>query len=385
MTVTTLDPEALMKDASAQTGLSEFGGDGFIEPLRQFARACTDDGCVSAAGFEAIGASLTAKLASRLRFEQDLCEHPEILDEVIVSPLFLIGAGRVGSTKMHRLLARASGVQSLPFWQLQDPARVPGAGEGTDPRLSASRAFCGQIEAGMPQLFAAIEPIATEPDEEVHLLDLTFMQFYFSALAYTPSYFDWIFEQDWNGPYAYLKKLVQYLQWQNGTAGVPMLLKGPFHTGYMDVLLDLFPDAKFVQIHRDPVTCAASLGKVAWMLQAISQGTAEKRQYGRLLEDYITRAFLENMELREPVPEDRIADYSYDQVVGDAIALAGEIFEFWGQSLSETDLKAMRAWETANSQHKYGKFEYDVEEMGVDRVRMETNLEPYMNRFFPAS
>jgi hypothetical protein len=381
MTVAALDAQQLIEAASAQTGLSDLGGDEFVEPLDRFLRACAEDGCVSPAGLEAIGQTLTAKIGSRLRFERDLKEHPEILDEEIVAPLILIGAGRVGSTKMHRLLANASGVQSLPFWQLQSPGRIEG-GE-IDPRLSVCEAFCSQIESAMPQLFAAIEPIATEPDEEIHLFDLTFMQFYFCALAYAPSYLDWIFEQDWDGPYEYFSRLLQYLQWQNGTSGKPMLLKGPFHTGYMDILLRLFPEAKFVQLHRDPVTCAASLGKVAWMLQSTTQGTATKEQYGRLLEGYITRQFLDNMRLREQIPQERIADYSYQQVVDDALGLAREIFAFWGQPLSEADLDAMRGWEQANAQHKYGRFEYTLEEMGVDRDRMESGLAPYMDRFFP--
>src|SRR3546814_6565795 len=70
-------------------------------------------------------------------------------------------------------------------------------------------------------------------------------------------------------PYRYYKKLLQFVQWQNGTSGVPMLLKGPSHTPHMDMLHEYFPDAKFVQIHRDPVTCVASMGKVVWMLHQL--------------------------------------------------------------------------------------------------------------------
>jgi hypothetical protein len=384
--MTELTPYALMEAACERTGLDTFGDEDFIEPLQHFTDACIHDGRVSSAGAGQIAETLVAKLISRLRFEDELRQHPEILDEQIVSPLFLIGAGRVGSTKMHRLLATAAGIQSLPFWQLQDPARPAESHRTrTDPRRVACEGFCEQIKTGLPQLFAAIEPVATEPDEEVHLLDLTFMQFYFSALAYTPSYFDWIFEQDWMPPYEYLKKLLQYLQWQNGTAGKPMLLKGPFHTPYIEILARLFPDAKFVQIHRDPVTCAASLGKVAWMLQSISQGTATKEEYGRLLEDYLTNALVDNVNLRDSFPQERIADYYYEDVLADAPALAQEIFRFWGQPLTDADLDVMRSWEADNRQHKLGKFEYSLGEMGIDRQRMETALGPYMQRFYGTS
>lgn len=382
--MTDLHPGALMDEATKRTGLDDFGADDFLEPLQRFTTACVSDGRVSAEGMPAIRETLVAKLAGRLRFEDDLTRHPEILDEQIVSPLFLIGAGRMGSTKMHRLLANAEGIQSLPFWQLQIPAPLPGpANTATDPRQTSCEAFCAQIQTAMPQLFAAIEPVAVEPDEEVHLLDLTFRQFYFSALAYTPSYFDWLLNgQDWHPPYRYLKRLLQYLQWQNHTAGKPMLLKGPFHTPYVDVIADVFPDAKFVQIHRDPVTCAASLGKVAWMLQELNQGTATRHEYGRLLENYLVDALVGNLAPRAALAPDHITDFYYEDVVKDAAGLTREIFRFWGQPLTDTDLTAMNAWEAANQQHSRGRFDYSLEEMGVDRDRMEHALAPYLQRFY---
>jgi hypothetical protein len=246
-------------------------------------------------------------------------------------------------------------------------------------------AMCGQMEVAMPQLFAAVEPIATAPDEDAHLLDYSFMQFYFSAIAYAPGYLNWIFEQDWESPYRYFKKLLQYMQWQNRTAGKPMLLKGPFHTAYVDILHRLLPGVKFVQIHRDPVTCAASLGKVACLWQQMSHGKGSLPQYGRMLEDYITETFLENLKIRAAHPEIEIADFYYEDVVKDAIGLAAKIFDFWGVELSAQDRQRMQAWETANSQHKFGRFEYTIEEMGVDRARMEARLQPYMQKFYAAN
>ena len=151
----------------------------------------------------------------------------------------------------------------------------------------------------------------------------------------------------------------------------------------MDILSDLLPGARFVQIHRDPVTCAASLGKVAWMLQNLPQGTASLEHYGHLLEDYITNQFMDNLAIREKRPDIKVADFYYEEVINDAVGLARKMFDFWGQPLAASDIQAMQDWEHTNGQHKFGKFEYTIEEMGVDRARMEARLEPYMQRFYP--
>jgi len=384
--MSSLSTATLLANASARCGLVNVGDSHFMEALDTFVHACLTDGYVADGGTGAVAEALTNVLVNRLRFEEDLREHPEILEEELVSPLVIIGAGRVGSTKMHRLMSRVRHIQTLPFWQVKNPGRIPGVhADGYDPRIAPVKAQCHQIELGMPQLFAAIEPIAEEPDEDAHLLDLTFMQFYFCALAYVPSYIEWLFKQDWRESYRYLAKLLKYLQWQNHTSGRPLLLKSPFHTAYVDLVHEILPGAKFVQIHRDPVTCAASLGKVACLWQQLCGGKGALREYGALLEDYITHAFLENLRIREARPEIPIADFYYEDVCNDAVGLAAKIFDMWGFPLSPQDMAELQRYESANSQHQYGKFMYSLEEMGIDRTRMERRLAPYMQRFYNRS
>ena len=48
-----------------------------------------------------------------------------------------------------------------------------------------------------------------------------------------------------------------------GTAGRRMLLKSPVHTARIKLLLELFPDAQFLYIHRDPFTVFKSAAHMA--------------------------------------------------------------------------------------------------------------------------
>jgi Sulfotransferase family len=380
--------EALSARATAETSLSNFGDDDFRPGLDHFIAACRDDGFVPPAGLIPIGDAIVRILVNRLRFEDALTIHPEILDEQIVAPLFIVGAGRVGSTKLHRLLANATEVQSTPLWQVMNPVPIAPTQSGReDPRIALTRAFCDQVRRNQPQLYAAIEPAAEEPDEDPYMFDMSFMQLMFLATANVPSYIRWIYQQDWRRPVAYHKKLLQYLQWQNGTAGKPMLLKGPSHTPHMDALLAMFPDAKFVQIHRDPLTCIASMAKVVWMLHQLQPvphldtiaDSAEMQQF--VMKQFI----VESLRIRDADPAFPIADFYYEDVRDDATGLARRIFDFWGQALSEESVDRMTAWETANSQHKLGRFEYTVAEAGIDVAAYRADFAPYLRRFFPPS
>jgi hypothetical protein len=382
----TFNSDALLKAASSRTGLTNFGEDHFRAGLDQFVAACRNDGFVPPAGLESIGDAVIKILVNRLRFEDALRRHPQILDEEIVSPLVIIGPGRVGSTKLHRILANAANVQTTPLWQVMNPIPAIDAETGQpDPRIRLAEEFCESIRLNVPQLYAAIEPIATAPDEDPYMMDMTFMQLMFLALANVPSYVHWIYRQDWLEPYRYHKKLLQYVQWQNGTSGKPMMLKGPSHTPHMDTLHRVLPDAKFVQIHRDPVTCAASMAKVVWMLHTLRpvKGTDTVKDSAVMQEFYQRHCLLQNLRIRDKHPEIPIADFYYEEVRDDAPALAQKIFQFWGVPLEDNDLHTMRHWDTANKQHKLGRFNYTLAETGIDPIQYEASLAPYLQRFFP--
>ena len=378
--------DTLLKAATERCGLSNFGVEEFRPGLEKFVEACINDGFVPPAGLTHIREVVINILVKRLRMEDDLAKHPEILEEEITSPLFILGAGRVGSTKMHRLLANAENIQSIPFWQVLNPARLPEAVRGQpDPRIAITEAFCDAMRLNVPKLYAAIQPVATEPDEDSNLLDMHFMQLMFLAHANVPSYIEWIYQQDWHDAYRYFKKSLQYVQWQNGTLGLPLLLKGPSHTPHMGEIYDVFPNAKFVQIHRDPATCIASLGTVVQMLYMLQPvpGMVTVADAARMQEFAVRHYFLENLKARDRQPEIPVADYYIEDVCNDAVGVAQKIFEFWTIPLSDSSIQRMRVWESANTKDRFGQFRYTMEGAGVNREQFEASIEPYMRRFYP--
>src|SRR5690606_39435670 len=67
-----------------------------------------------------------------------------------------------------------------------------------------------------------------------------------------PQFLAWARSVDRRSPLGWLKRMLQYLQWQQGgRQGRPWVLKNPGHTGELAEMAELFPKATFVISRRD--------------------------------------------------------------------------------------------------------------------------------------
>jgi len=116
---------------------------------------------------------------------------------------------------------------------------------------------------------------------------------------------------------AALKWFVQKLTYRHGR---PLVLKSPAHTGRVKLLLEAFPEARFVHIHRNPYdvfqSALNSAIKVApwWTLQRPNHQGLEERtlaQYAEIYDAYFDE--------RDLIPSGRFHELSYESLVADPI------------------------------------------------------------------
>jgi hypothetical protein len=181
---------------------------------------------------------IVAALVARLRAEQLFKDHPEILGRDLGPIVVIAGLQRTGTTMLHRLLAADPNARSLASWEALNP--VPFPGEGADAK--ARRAQGKRAERGLAYLapeFFAIHPVeADSPEEEVLLLDISFMSQAPEATLHVPSYAAWMETADSTPAYEYLAKLLKLLHWQR--PGRHWVLKTPHHMEYLDMVTPVF-------------------------------------------------------------------------------------------------------------------------------------------------
>ncbi|MCG8592237.1 MAG: sulfotransferase, partial [Proteobacteria bacterium] len=363
-----LELDSIVAEARDKTGLREFGDESFREPLGRLLRSLDTEAQLSPTGRATQRTRLVDSLATRLLAEDAFRRHPEIGDEKIEAPVVIVGLARTGTTMLHRLLASGGDFQSAAWWECRYPAPFPGSDwRRDDPRVAAAHEEVDYILESVPVL-ASIHPWDAEgADEEIMLLEHSFLSHVPESGANLPSYRTWLDQQDLTPGYRYLRRLLQFLQWQKRESGRPTgrwVLKAPFHLGYVDTLRQVFPGARIVQTHRDPLQTIPSAASMYRSLWELASDRVDAVEVGRQVCERYAWALTRCMHARENHPVDTFLDVDYRDVQKDPLTQVRRIYDWLGQPLSNRAEAAMSQWLVDNSRDKRAAHRYTLEEFG---------------------
>ena len=375
-----LDEEALIAAARRASGLRDFGDESFRGPLRRLVAALNEEAALHPLGRVLLRQSLVRALENRLRLEALAAAHPEIGAQPVRAPVFICGLQRTGTTLLHRLLTCEPALRPLLSWEALNPAPFPGAvaAGGRDPRMRLAEVAERGLRYLAPDFFA-IHPVeAHAPEEDVLLLDLSFMSPTADATQRVPSYSAWLRDVDQRPAYRYFRRVIQLLLWQRPGR---WLGKTPHHLENLDALLDVFPDAKILHTHRDPVRVVASFASMMCHGRAIFSDHVDPREVGTQLAEKAVRAVTRAMAVRERAPASAFLDLAYADLLADPLGEIRRSYDFLGLELAPATEAAMRRWLAENPQNKRGVHRYRPEDFGLDAAELARRFEPYRVRF----
>ena len=371
---------SLLKAAQKKTGLSDFGDQAFVEPLRKLLEAIESEAQLHAFGRFVTHTRLLNLLCNRLRAEYWFTRHPEILEADLLPIVMVTGLQRTGTTMLQRLLAADPNSRALLSWEALYPAPMVNAKQSKpDPRISMAKTSEKGLRYIAPEFFA-IHPVEHDaPEEEVLLLDTTFLSTAAEAILHVPTFKDWLENQDQRPGYDYMIKLMKLLQWQR--PGKWWVLKSPHHLEYLDVLLEAAIGTRIVQTHRDPVETIPSFCNMIYHSRRIFSNKVSPASIADQWTAKIERALTRSMEVRESAPPGTFIDLSYRRLTTDPVA---QLRELYSQLNFPVDDELVQTWNRTldqNRQHKYGVHRYDLESFGLTQVRIQDSLSDYYHKF----
>lgn len=290
--------------------------------------------------------------------------------QIDLPPIFIMGHHRSGTTYLHDLMSRDPNFCYLEHWQ---------AMSGSEIFLGSPELAKSWADSNYPRkrISDGVMMFSDSPEEEEFALANSSV-YSFYAWHYFPRSMKKMFQQfalfenqseeiktEWKK--AYMKVLKRIALSGNGKR---ILIKNPVHTARVKILLEIFPDAKFIYLYRNPYTIYASTKQLykkllpIFTLQNISEVELEENIiyiYQQMLQKYLVD--------KKYIPPENLIEIRYEDFIGNEISYLNQVY-------SQFNLPGFKKVESEfnqyiESQTKYKTNKYILDEQTVTKIAKE--------------
>jgi Sulfotransferase family len=377
-----LDFDALLKKAKSNSGLADFGEDDFREPLNLLLDCLENEARLNLMGRIIARTDLLRTLENRLGMVDLLKRHPEIEEQPIERPLFVVGPPRSGTTIFHDLLAMDPDNRVPLSWEASYPLPPPEtASYKSDPRIARVQADLDRVDSLLPE-FKKMHPMGAQRAQEcVSLVAHDFTSMIYYVQFNVPTYDSWVCDNHMHSAFKWHRRYLQILQWK--CPGVRWALKSPQHMWHLEHVHREYPDALFVQTHRDPVKTVISMSNLAATLQSLASDHADLPTVagyyaGALAQGYNnTVAYRQSGKLRH----DQVVDLYFRDFMQDQVGTVRRAYERFNLDLSDTAAQGMQNFLDDNPADKHGKHLYELADTGLNLEKLREMFSVYETFF----
>jgi len=370
-----LHKEGLLAAARKEAGLEDFGDESFLKGFDILLQAYQDEANLSPLGKVVTYADTLRLLTNRLKIVHEQKEHSGFQHEPIEKPIFILGLPRCGTTFMHRLLAEDP-ANRVPFsWEVMMPTRDQGSKEK---RIKETDRKLNWFARLAPEYKKIHRTGATHPQECIAILSYSFQSIRFHRTHHVPTYWNWVLKADNSLAYKEHKDFLKMLQHNGRFDSKRWILKTPSHLFFVDAILKEYPDARFIQTHRNPLTALSSnLSQVALLRKTFSAKAIEPKA-----DDVAANwssALNRFTAIRKTLDPGRVLDVYYHNLSKDPVGEIARIYRYFGFELSGALQARMQAFSKEHRKGKFGKHQYQQQQKLFDNASHLEAFRPYMD------
>jgi hypothetical protein len=378
-----LDERSLLDEARARTGLDDFGGQEFCEPLRRLLDSIESEGSLHFVGRVLARDDILNLLENRLRITEARKRHPEIDGVEIRRPIFVTGLPRTGTSILHELLACDPANRVPLAWEVRHPCPPPSPETyERDSRIERADREIRLWNEIVPEYPTIHELGARLPVECIMLTAHAFRSDQLAATNHALGYGAWLATADMQPAYRWHRRMLQLLGWR--APRERWVLKAPSHLAALDALLAVYPDACIVQTHRDPLRVMGSVLSTLYATASIRCDRIDVDALRAWFSGESCAALLDaatRVRASEIAKDARFVDVGYSDLVRDPLSTIAALYRELGIALSAEARSRMRDYLAQKPKDKHGAHTYDFAETGVDRAAERTRFADYQRTY----
>jgi Sulfotransferase family len=382
-----LDADEMLDEAMRRTGLSDFGGEAFLVPYRILVRALDEEAKLHAIGRAISRSDCLNWLENRLLLAETRKRHPELAAAPLDRPLFITGLPRTGTSILHELLAQDPGSRAPLHWEVRSPCPPPDeASHASDPRIERAERQIQLWNQIVPEYGSMHELGARIPVECVQITAHEFVSEEILGRYQVPSYAAWYATADIRPAYRFHRSMLQHLQWR--CRRDRWVLKAPSHLPVLDALLTVYPDARIVLTHRDPLKILPSVASILYSTMWVRSDAIDADALLGWFTGETCLALLERtaaLRASGRVDPKQFFDVRYEDLVKRPIETIARIYAHFGIDFSAEAERRMREYLAAKPKGKHGEHRYEFEHTGFDLAAERERFRAYRERYGVAS
>lgn len=350
--------------------------------LEAIVQSLNEEGRLTPSGALAATYELAGSMRNRLNSLVWAANEPELTAAPVDNPLFLTGLPRSGTTFFQYLFDVDRSLRLMRTWETREPSPPP----AVDPVSAARRLEDARRDIeGRNQTLEGWEAVhLSDPDgpDECHaLLTQSFCQAGFFNYMNVPTYFDRLIDTlDHHVAFEVHKRQLQVLQWK--CEPKRWALKYPNHVLVMPTILDVYPDARFVMTHRDPVQTLTSLCKLTQILRGERSDHVDPIEIGQQMRHFVRRHIDGIMSFaKTDAGRERVVHVDYYALTDAPAAVLADVYAKLGDEMPEDVRLGVADWHRKNPKGKRGKHEYSTAVYGLDADEIAEEYSDYIRHF----
>jgi hypothetical protein len=319
-------------------------------------------------------------LSNLLRIQEGFTRTPAIAEEPIRQPIFITGLPRSGTTFLHRLMMADTDNRAPLVWETIFPS--PSMGTSAD-RIKRVTKQLKAFEWLAPE-FRSLHPLeATSPQECSEIAAHVFRSLRFDTTYDIPSYRAWL-DADVTRhlpAYRFHRRFLQYLQHQDRILH-RWVLKCPEHLFALSAVKAVYPDARLIFVHRDPLKVLLSQTQLTQVLRQPFTRVLDAHSLGRLE----SRRWLDGTHrMVQAADADDFAEpihhIHHMDLISDPVATVEGAYRHFGLPFPDRVADTIERYVAARPKGGYGEHSYHFEDHGLDEQEERAKFRPYMVRF----